>query len=388
MANDKFTDFMLDEMHLDVRSLARKFADEKVAAVATELDQKHEYPLDLIKEMGQLGLLSSCIPEEYGGAGLDVLSHVLVMEEVARHSGTLGFVVDAHCSLGMMPILFGGTEEQKQKYLPKAASGEYILSFALTEPQGGSDAGGTKTTAVLDGDEFVINGAKSWITNTEVGDVYLVCCKTDLKAPGSKGISLIMVPKGTPGMDFGLEEKKICIRGSHTSQIFFNDCRVPKENLVGELHNGLPLFMMGLDEGRIAIGAVSVGMAQGVMERAARYAKERVAFGKPIIKHQAIGFMLAEMETEIAAARAMLYNVAKMKDAGLPFRREAAMLKLVTSKMVCDVCEKGIQVMGGNGLSEEYEVERFMRDSRLCTIGEGTTEINKMLISRYVEKKY
>lgn len=385
---DTMADFLLSEDQKEIRELARQFSNEKVAPVAIELDQKHEYPIDLIHQMGDLGMLGACIPEEYGGSNLGVLSHAVIMEEVSRNSGTLGFVVDAHCSLGLMPMLFGGTEEQKQTYLVPGAQGKELFAFALTEPHSGSDAGGTKTTAIQDGDSFVINGAKSWITNVGYAKTYMVCCKTDPAAPGSKGISLIMVRDGTPGLVLGKPEQKLCIRGSQTAQLFFDDCRVPRENLVGKLDGGLPLFMQGLDEGRIAIGAVSVGMAQGVLERAVKYAKERHTFGKPITSYQAVSFMLAEMETAICIGRSMLYSVAKMKDAGLPFRKEAAMLKNYTCEMVNKVCYQGIQILGGNGVSEEYEVERFYRDARLCTIGEGTTEINSMLISRFVLDKY
>lgn len=385
---NKYADFMLDEDILEVRSLAREFADNEVAPTATEMDQKHEYPLEQLKKLGELGLLGSLIPEEYGGTGLGCLANAVIIEELGRHSGTLALCVDAHCSLGMIPLMAGGSEEQKKKYVTPAARGEEILAFGLTEPQSGSDAGGTRTTAILDGDEWVINGSKSWITNAGPASTYLVCCKTDPSAKGSTGISLIIVRKGTPGFEIGKPETKLSVRGSSTCQLFFSDCRVPKENLVGVLHHGFPYFMKGLDEGRIAISACSVGMAQGALERAARYAKNRMAFGKPITEFQGVSFQLAEMETEVNVARTMLYNVAKLADAKLPFSKEAAMLKLYASEMCDRVCWKAIQVMGGNGISEEYEVERFYRDNKLNTIGEGTSEINKLVISRHMLKEY
>ena len=383
-----YADFMLGEDIVAIRDLARQYSDNEVAPTATEMDQKHEFPLEHMKKLGEMGLLGSSIPEEYGGTALGALANAVVIEEMARNSGTLGLCVDAHCSLGMIPLLAGGSEEQKQKYLPLGAQGEEIFSFGLTEPQSGSDAGGTRTTAVLDGDEWVINGSKSWITNAGYARFYMVACKTDPAAKGSKGISLNIEKKGTPGFEIGKPEVKLSARGSSTCQLFFSDCRVPKENLVGELNHGFPYFMKGLDEGRIAISALSIGMAQGVVERTVRYAKDRVAFGKPITEYQGVSFQLAEMETKVEVARTMLYNVAKLADSGLPYSKEASMLKLFATEMCDDVCRQGIQVMGGNGISEEYELERFYRDSKLNTIGEGTSEINKLVISRHVLKKY
>ena len=383
-----YTDFMLGEEIIGIRDLARDFADKEVAPTAIEMDQKHEFPLAQMKKMGEMGLLGSLIPEEYGGTALGCLANAVIIEQMGRHSGTLALCVDAHCSLGMVPLMAGGSDEQKRKYLVPAVTASEILSFGLTEPQSGSDAGGTKTSAVLDGDEWVINGSKSWITNAGYADTYLVACKTDLSAKGSNGISLIIFRKGTPGFEIGKPEQKLSVRGSSTCQLFFSDCRVPKENLVGELNHGLPLFMKGLDEGRIAISACSVGMAQGATERAVRYAKNRMAFGRPITDFQGVSFQLAEMEMEVNVARTMLYNVAKLADAKLPFSKEAAMLKLYASEMCDRVCWKAIQVMGGNGISEEYEVERFYRDNKLNTIGEGTSEINKLVISRHLLNEY
>lgn len=388
MAN-AFADFLLDDETREIRDLARQYSDKKIAPIATEIDQKHQFPRKQFEELGELGLLGTAVPEEYGGLGMGILSNVVVLEELARHSGSLAVAVESHIDIGMKPVIFHGTDAQKEMILPDAVSGKNILSFALTEPQSGSDAGGTKTYAVLDGDEWVINGSKSWITNAGESEYYLVACKTDLTQVGkSKGISLIIVPKDAPGFEAGAPENKMSLRASATAQLFFSDCRVPKENLVGPLDRGLPIFLEGLDDGRIAVSAFCIGCAQGALERAVRYAKEREAFGRKITQFQAISFMLAEMEQKVEVARCMCYNVAKMADAGLNYTREAAMLKLYASEMADEVCRDAIQVMGANGISEEYEVERFYRDVKMMTIGEGTSEINKLVISRYVLDKY
>ncbi len=378
----------LTEDQLDVQRLAKEFADKEVAPTVTELDQKHEFPMEQVKKCGEIGFLGVCVPEEYGGSGLDHLSDVLVMEQLARHSSSLASIIDAHASLGSTPLLIAGTEEQKQKYLVPAASGEELCAFALTEPQSGSDAGQIKTTAVLDGDEWVINGSKAFITNSTYASTFLVACKTDPSTKGSRGISIIIVRAGTPGFEIGKPEEKMSNRSSYSCPLFFNDVRVPKENLVGEVNRGFPLFMKCVDEGRIAISAVAVGMAQGVLERAAKYSKERVTFGKPICENQAIAFKLAEMATEIEVARVMLYHTAKLCDQGLPFAKEATMTKMYTSEMCVKICDMGLQIMGGYGLCNEYEVERHYRDAKLLTIGEGTSEICRMVIGRHVLKEY
>jgi alkylation response protein AidB-like acyl-CoA dehydrogenase len=332
--------------------------------------------------------LGACVPEEYGGAGLDNLCQLIIMEQLARHSSSVASIIDAHLSLGAMPLLKAGTEEQKRKYLVPAATGEKLCAFALTEPQSGSDAGGTKTTAVLDGDEWVINGSKSFITNIGYAKTYVVACKTDPTAVGSRGISIIIVEEGTPGFTIGKPEEKMSNHSSYSGDLSFVDVRVPKENLLGELNKGFPLILSCVDEGRLAIAAISVGMAQGVLERATRYAKERVAFGHPICENQGISFKLADMATQIEIARTMLYKVARMNDEGIPFAQEAAMVKLFASEMCVKVCEEGVQILGGYGLCEEYEIERHYRDSKLLTIGEGTSEILRMIIGKNVIKQY
>ncbi len=382
--------YFLTEEELMIRDMARKFADEVVAPTVTDLDRKHLFPEDQIKQLGEMGFLGAEVPEEYGGAGLNCLSHILIMEELARHSSSLASIIDAHAGLGTQPLLKAGTEEQKQKYLVPAASGETLCAFALTEPQSGSDSGGTKTSAVLDEktNEWVINGTKAFITNIGYAKTFLVACKTDLEAKGSRGISIIIVEEGTPGFTIGKPEEKMSNHSSYSGELSFQDCRVPKENLVGELNRGFPLMMSCVDEGRLAISAVAIGMAQGVLERATRYSKQRVAFGNPICTYQGISFKLAEMAADIEACRMMLYNVCRMKEAGLPFATEATMVKMLSSEMCVNVCDKGVQILGGYGLCEEYEVERFYRDAKLLTIGEGTSEICRMIVSGSVLKQY
>lgn len=380
--------YFLTEDQEMIQEMARKFADEVVAPTVTELDRKHLFPEDQIKQLGEMGFLGAEVPEEYGGAGLGCLCHILIMEQLARHSSSLASIIDAHSGLGTQPILKAGTEEQKQKYLVPAAQGKELCAFALTEPQSGSDSGGTKTTAMLDGDQWVINGTKSFITNIGYAKTFVVAAKTDLEAKGSRGISCFIVEEGTPGFTIGKPEEKMSNHSSYSGELSFMDCRIPKENLLGELNRGFPLFMSCVDEGRLAISAVAIGMAQGVLERATRYAKERVAFGHPICEYQGISFKLAEMASEIEACRMMLYHVCRMQEAGVPFAKEATMVKMLSSEMCVQVCDKGVQILGGYGLCEEYELERFYRDAKLLTIGEGTSEICRMVVSSHVLKEY
>lgn len=375
--------YFLTEEHELMRQIAREFAANEVAPVTRQLDEAHEFPWELVKRCAELNFLGVSIPEEYGGAGADCLSECVVIEEIARENGSLALIIDAHTSLGCMPLLFEGTEEQKRKYLVPAAKGEKLLSFGLTEPGAGSDAGASKTTAVLDGEEWVINGSKCWITNIGAADVYIITAKTDPEK-GNRGISAFIIEKGTPGFEIGKPERKMGLHSSYTGELFFKDCRIPKENLLGKLNKGFPLFLKGLDEGRIAISAMAVGMAQGALDKSVVYAKERVQFGRPIAQFQAIAFYLAEMATKIEVARTMLYRVARMRDEGLNYSKEAAMLKLYSSEMCCWVCDKAVQIHGGNGYSAQFDVERFMRDSKLLTIGEGTSEICKLVISSQV----
>jgi len=371
--------FLTEEQEL-MRGVAREFAQQEIAPIAKQLDATHEFPWAWVKRCAELGFLGVSIPEEYGGVGADVLTEAIVIEEIARESGSLALIIDAHTSLGCMPLLHAGTEEQKQKYLIPAAKGEKLMSFGLTEPGAGSDAGGTKTTAVLDGDEWVINGSKCWITNIGAAETYIITASTD-PGKGNKGITAFIVEKGTPGFEVGKPEVKMGLNNSLTGELFFKNCRIPKKNMIGELNKGFPVFLQGLDEGRIAISAMAVGMAQGALDRAVAYSKERVQFGKPISKFQAIAFYMADMAMKVELARTLLYRVARMRDEGLPYTYEAAMLKLYSSEMCVEVCDKSLQIHGGIGYSNQIDIERFYRDAKLLTIGEGTSEVQKIVIS-------
>lgn len=371
--------FELLEEHELMRNVARDFAKNEVAPVAKQLDRTGEFPYEWVKKCAELGFLGITVPEQYGGVGADALSECLVIEEIARESGSLALIIDAHTSLGCMPLLLEGTEEQKQKYLVPAAKGEKLMAFGLTEPGAGSDAGSSKTVAVLDGNEWIINGSKAWITNIGVAEIYIITAKTDPEK-GNRGISAFIIEKGTPGFEIGKWEKKMGLNNSATGELFFRNCRIPKENLLGTVNKGFPLFLKGLDEGRIAISAMAVGMAQGALDRSIAYAKERIQFGRPIAQFQAISFYLAEMATKVELARTFLYRVAKMRDTGLRYTKEAAMLKFFSSEMCCWVCDKAVQIHGANGYSKEFDVERFMRDAKLLTIGEGTSEVCQIVI--------
>lgn len=383
-------DFGFNDEYKMIQKMYCDFAEKEIKPLAEEIDENERFPKESVQKMAENGMFGIPFPEEYGGEEGDYLSYVIAVEELSKVCASTGVTLSAHTSLGSAPIYDWGTEEQKQKYLVPAASGETLCAFALTEPQSGSDSGGTKTSAVLDEktNEWVINGTKAFITNIGYAKTFLVACKTDLEAKGSRGISIIIVEEGTPGFTIGKPEEKMSNHSSYSGELSFQDCRVPKENLVGELNRGFPLMMSCVDEGRLAISAVAIGMAQGVLERATRYSKQRVAFGNPICTYQGISFKLAEMAADIEACRMMLYNVCRMKEAGLPFATEATMVKMLSSEMCVNVCDKGVQILGGYGLCEEYEVERFYRDAKLLTIGEGTSEICRMIVSGSVLKQY
>jgi len=321
--------------------------------------------------------------EKYGGSGGDYLGQVIALEEIARVSGTVAIILDAQTSLCCEPLYLFGTEEQKLKYLPSLISGEKIGAFGLTEPQAGSDAGATRTRAVRDGDEWVINGQKIFITNGSLADVLVVTAKTN-PDKGTKGISAFIVEKGTPGFKPGRDEKKMGLKGSVTSELFFENCRVPAANLLGKENEGFKQFMTTLDAGRVAIAAMALGLAQGAYDKAVAYAKEREQFGQPIAKFQAIQWMIAEMATDIDAARLMVNRAAWLKMQGQRFTQEAAMAKFFATEASERVCYKAIQIHGGYGYVREYAVERMYRDQRLCAIGEGTNEIQRLVIARQV----
>jgi alkylation response protein AidB-like acyl-CoA dehydrogenase len=367
-----------------VQDVARRFAQERIAPIAAEIDEAGRFPKDTVAELGQMGFLGVLVPEQYGGAGMDTVSYALIVEEISKVCGSHGLTVAAHNSLGTWPLYEFGNEEQRRRWLPKAASGEMLISYGLTEPGAGSDAGGTKTTAVRDGDHWVINGSKSWITNATYAGLYILTAMTDREKGASGGITSFIVERGTPGFTVGKKEDKLGMRGSDTAQLLMEDVRVPNSHLLGEPGRGFKNFMQTLDGGRISIGALALGLAEGAHAFALNYSKEREAFGKPIAQFQAIQWMLADARTEIEAARHLIHEASRLKDAGQPYRLESAMAKLYASEMAMRVTNNAIQILGGYGYCKDYPVERFYRDAKLCTIGEGTSEIQRLVISREI----
>jgi len=375
-------DFEFSEEQQFIRQTVRDFSQKEIAPKAQHIDETGEFPHDIFNKMAELGLLGLPFPEEYGGAEADTTSVALAVEEIARGDGSTALAYLAHIGLGSTPIYLFGTEAQKQTFLVPAASGEYLAAFGLTEPQAGSDAGATRTQAQLDGDEWVINGEKLWITNAPIAGHIIVTAVTD-KDKGRKGISAIIVPRGTPGLSFGKHERKMGLHGSMSTAVFLNDVRVPKENLLGERGRGYAQFLQILDGGRITIGAMAIGLAQTAYETAVRYAQERETFGKPIGAYQSVSNMIADMEVGLEASRLLVYKAAWLKDQGKPFSKAAAIGKLYATEASEKICRDAIQVLGGNGYSAEFPVERLYRDTRLLTIGEGTSEIQRMVIARH-----
>jgi len=377
----------LSEEHRLFQKTVREFVDKVVKPRAKEIDNAGEFPMWCVEELRKMGLMGVPYAEEWGGAGGDTLMYAIAVEELSRASGSIGLMTAAHISLGTGPIYNFGTEEQKKKYLPGLCSGKVLGAFCLTEPEAGSDSGGTRTMAVQDGDHWVINGAKNWITNAGVAGVFIVTAVTD-KGQGTDGISSFIVEKGTPGLKVGKKEDKLGLRGSETNPVFFEDVRVPASSMLGARGKGFKQFMKTLDGGRISIGAMAVGLAQAAMEASLDYAQTRHQFNRPIAAFQAIQFKLADMATEIAAARHLVYDSAVTKDAGGNFTRLSAMAKLFASEVAMRATTQAIQVFGGNGYSTEYPVERFFRDAKLCEIGEGTSEIQRLVIARELMKEY
>ncbi len=368
-----------------VRKSVRKFALEVVEPRAKEIDETGEFPWDTVKKMAEMGLMGICFPAEYGGAGLDTLCYAIAVEEISRVCGSTGITLAAHVSLGVYPIHAFGTEEQKRKYLVPLAKGEKIGAFGLTEPNAGSDAGATETTAVRDGDSYVLNGTKIFITSAGVAEVCIATALTE-RGKGTKGISAFIVEKGTPGFSVGTTEKKLGLRGSETAEIVFEDCRVPKENLLGREGQGFGIFMASLDGGRISIGAMALGIAQGALDASIKYSKERKQFGRSICDFQAIQWMLADMATEIVAARHLVYYAARCKDRGQRTTVESSMCKLYAAEAAMRATTKAIQIHGGYGYMKDYPVERYFRDAKLTEIGEGTSEIQRLVIARELIK--
>ena len=375
-------DFALSEEHRLFRDTVRDFVAREVRPRARHIDESGEFPWEAIRKMGELGLLGLDIPEEYGGMGADALSVAILFEELGAGCGSTALVAEAHLCLGTAAIYLFGSEEQKRRYLPALATGQSLAGLGLTEPGAGSDlVHGIRTTARREGNEWVINGAKMWLTNAGVAD-YVVLLVRTRSEEGTRSLSQIIVPTHTPGFEVGPPEKKMGLHGAWSHAVSLEDVRVPLENLLGEENMGLHQTLQVLDGGRIAIAALALGIARAAYEAALRYAKERVTFGRPLIEHQAIQFKLAEMATQIEAARWMIYRAAWLKDQGHPFTKEAAMAKLVATETAEFVTREAIQIHGGYGYSREYEVERMYRDARLMSIGEGTTEIMKMVIGK------
>jgi len=364
-----------------LRNDIRGFVDDVLAPRATYLEQNEIYPKEILDELGRRGYMGVIIPERYGGLGADNICYEIVCEEVSRGCGSTGITVAAHNTLGIQQIFLMGNEEQKQRWIPDLASGKKIGSWGLTEPQAGSDAGGLQTTAVQEGDEWIINGSKIFITSGHEAEIFTIMAVTE-KGMGAKGISAFVVEKGTPGFRPGTIENKLGLRASVTSELVLEDCRVADEDRLGERGLGFIGAMKILDSGRIGIGAMALGIAQAAFDAALEYAKVRKQFGKPIGKNQAIAFMLANMAMEIDAARLLLLRAAWNKDHKLPFTKEAAMGKLFASEIGTKACAKAIQIHGGHGFTTRYPVERFYRDVKLCEIGEGTSEIQRIVISR------
>ncbi len=373
---------LFNENQKMIRQLARDFADSKIAPIAAEIDRTGEFPEATVKEMADLGFLGLTVPEEFGGVGADTVSYAAVVEEISRACGSHGLTVAAHNSLGCGPIVAFGTQEQKEKFLPPAAAGKSLLSFGLTEAGAGSDAGGTRTTAVRDGDDWVLNGTKMWITNAHFADALIITARTDLKAEGSRGITAFIVPTATPGFTVEKKEDKLGMRASDTAPLTLVDVRVPHAYMLGDEGHGFKNFMKTLDSGRISIAALALGLAVGAYDTARAYAKERHQFGRPIASFQAIEFMLADMALQIQASRLLIHEACCLKDAGEAFGHASAMAKLHTSETAMFVTDRAIQILGGYGYTTEYPVERMYRDAKLCTIGEGTSEILRMVIGR------
>ena len=375
--------FQTTEAHEALRAQVREFAETEVKPIAFMLDQNSEFPTEAIEKFGKMGLMGIPYPKEYGGAGLDVLSYAIAVEELSRVDGGTGVILSAHVSLGTYPIAAFGTEEQKKKYLVPMAKGEKIGAFGLTEPNAGSDAGGTETTAVLEGDHYILNGEKIFITNGGVADVYVVFAVTTPDI-GTRGISAFIVEKGWEGFTFGDHYDKLGIRSSATAQLLFDNVKVPKENLLGKEGQGFKIAMATLDGGRIGIASQALGIAQGAYEAAVEYAKDREQFGKAIAHQQSIAFKIADMATKLRAARFLVYSAAELKEHHEPYGMEAAMAKMYASDVCLEIVNDALQIFGGTGYLKGMEVERAYRDAKICTIYEGTNEIQRVVIASHI----
>ena len=374
-------DFDLSDEHDLLRKTVREFAEERIAPVAEELDREHRFPYEIVSELAELGLMGIPVPEEHGGGGGDTLSYAIAIEELTRVDSSVAITVAAHTSLGTMPILLFGTDEQKREWLPDLASGRKLAAFGLTEPGAGSDAGATRTHAELRGGSWAVNGSKIFITNAGTD---ITACVTITARTGEDEISNLIVPNGTPGYEISAPMRKMGWRASDTRELSFRDCEVPEANLLGPRGEGFKQFLEILDGGRISVAAMGLGLAQGAYELARSYAREREQFGKPVAKFQAIQFALADMATEIEAGRGLVYKAAWLKDQDRPFAQEAAMAKLYTGELSKRVADKALQIHGGYGFMDEYAISRLYRDQKVLEIGEGTNEVQRMVIARHL----
>lgn len=375
--------FSESESQIMIAKMVKDFAIKHIKPKVMEWDEAQIFPIEIFKQLGELGLMGVLVPEEYGGSGLGYFEYVKVIEEISKVCGSIGLSLAAHNSLCTGHIMYFGNEEQKKKWLPKLATAEWIGAWGLTEANTGSDAMGMNTTAVLDGDHYVVNGTKNWITHGKSGDVAVIMVRTGEKGD-AKGISAIVIEKGTPGFTHGKKENKLGMRASETTELIFDNVRVPKENLLGKEGEGFKQAMKILDGGRISIAALSLGIAKGAYEAALAYSKERHQFGQPISSFQAIAFKLADMATEIEAAELLIYQAADMKNKGLNMTKQAAMAKYYASEVCVRSATEAIQIFGGYGYTKDFPVEKFYRDAKLCTIGEGTSEIQKVVIAREI----
>ena len=377
---------ILTQEQLAMQKMVREFAQKNIAPKAAYYDREEKFPWDNVRDMASLGLLGLPVPEKYEGAALDTITYMIAIEEISRACASTAAILAVHTSAGIMPLLLFGTEAQKQNYIPDLASGKKLGAFALTEPNAGSDASRLATTAQKNGNEYILNGAKCFITNGGAAETYIVFATVD-KSKGVKGITAFIVEKNTPGFFIGKKEEKMGIRASSTTELIFDDCRIPVENLLGREGEGFKIAMIILDGARIGIAAQAVGIARAAFEEALQYAKVREQFGKPISQQQAVAFMLADMAIQIEAARQLVYHAAALKDAGLPYGMEAAMVKTFASDMAVKVALDAIQIMGGYGYSREYPVERLLRDAKITQIYEGTNQIQRVVIAGNLLRK-
>ena len=373
------------EEHVMIRDMVRTFADNQVMPIARSLDEEEQFPSELVQKMGELGLMGMMVPEKYGGSGLDMIAFATAIIELARADASVAITMAAHNSLGTIPLLLFGNDDQKTSYLPKLASGEILGAFGLTEPEAGSDAGATKTRAIKSNNDYVVNGGKIFITNAGEAGVLSFTAQV-IDSGNNIGIAAFIIPTDTKGLEIGKKEKKMGWRASDTRQIYFKDMKIPSTAMLGKPENGFKTFLKTLTSGRISIGALSVGTALGAYEKALKYSIERSAFNKPIHEFQSIGFKLADMATAIEASKLLVYHAAWLKDQGKRINKEAAMAKLFASETAMDVTSEAIQIHGGYGYVKDYDVERYFRDAKILEIGEGTSEIQRLIISREIIK--